>query len=185
MHLDAFLDLENLGITFGIQHSKEKLDFIAERLPAALAKEGFELSSAFCFASDARSKVRLPHKIKRAMREAAQRHHWTMIWSHSIADTALIDAVGSRLDKGTLAPAALFISNDHHFAPIMRRVNESGRKTIVCYTDAGERLKAVADRSFGLWDLLGENPGEVRWDKLEEHRQRMPGINRIKLPDGL
>ncbi len=153
---DVFIDLEGLGISFNLGVSVALAKFTAQRLPPALEKKGYLVSSVTGFACYKRTMGIVPPSIQRSLIKSLATHDWTMIWSDCIADTALIKVVDAGLVSGKLAESVMIIANDHDFIGLLDRIGVSGRESLVCGSSMSRKLPKHAHRSFPLWELLGE-----------------------------
>lgn len=183
MTTEIFLDLENIGISFGVPRSVDKFNFIASGLSRELVlqPEVFEIVSATGVASDRRAIENLPHKIKGELAQVARRHGWQIVWSHGIADTTIIGMIERKLATGTLAESVTLIGNDHDFCKIIRSVTATGRSAFVIGTEVSNRLKRVATRSVNLWELLGEDYSLRDWQTHVAARTPKSVFNAINI----
>ncbi|MDE2038346.1 MAG: hypothetical protein KGI69_03975 [Patescibacteria group bacterium] len=124
-------------------------------------------------------------KIKGTMRSLTDEWGWNMVWTHTIADHALMRAVEDGMAYGTLPKAVMIVANDHHFCDIVCKLAATGRTALVSGTKVSKRLREASSACFELWDLIGENPEKVDWQSYDERHKGTPAFNGIRFPEGL
>ncbi len=174
MKTDIFIDLEGIGISFGVPTSVSKIELIATQLPRALSAENYEIASVTGFACHDRPPEVLPHKIKGVLRKVSEVYGWKIVWSSTIADLALIRAIETRLTKSTLSESVMIIAG---------QILQTGRSTIVSGTSMSRRLRKIAHRAIDLWEFLGENPEKIDWKRYEATHATVPALNPVKFPE--
>ena len=180
--IDVFIDCEGFGISFSLDSSLKKTEFLNKQLGPALNREGFESSTVAVFASYGRSSFKWEPAVKKELWRVCHSYGWDMRWTSDIADTALIDYAKERLANGTLADTVLLIANDHDFCNLVCQIKSSNRSVIVCGLSVNKRLRAVADKTFEIRAFLGGDPENILAGERRPVHHEGPIENHLPLP---